>query len=639
MMTREWGGGAAMSGLLDGIKGPEDLRELSADQLDELAGEIRERILQTVSCTGGHLAPNLGVVELTIALHRTFASPTDKIIWDVGHQSYTHKLLTGRQEQFAQIRHDGGLSGFPRREESPHDVWGAGHGSTSISAALGFATARDLRGGDEQVVAVIGDGSLTGGMAFEALNQAGQQHVNMLVVLNDNEMSISPSVGAVAAYLTRARADVEPRVRKARDDLQRLLRRMPGGDTMMLAMDRLREGMKHLVVPGMLFEELGFTYLGPMDGHDIPELLDMLGRARRLPGPILLHVLTTKGKGYDPAECDPQAFHGTRPFDLANGAVDPEPAEGPPTYSHVFGETLCRLAARDSRIVAISAAMLVGTGLVPFQERFPDRCFDVGMAEEHGVTYAAAMAAAGLRPVVAIYSTFMQRSYDQILHDVCLQKLPVVLALDRAGLVGDDGPTHHGVFDLSYLRNIPGLTIMAPADERELRDMLIAALALEAPVALRYPRGQGLGADLTAPVQDIPLGRGRVIREGGDVTLLSIGTMLAPTLAAADELAASGIAAAVVDARFAKPLDEELILARAAAGPIVTVEENVLVGGFGAAVVELLQDRGVCTTCVRRLGIPDQFVSHGSRDRLWADLGMDAPAITAAARALLEGRR
>ncbi|MBU0609140.1 MAG: 1-deoxy-D-xylulose-5-phosphate synthase [Armatimonadetes bacterium] len=621
-----------MSSLLDTINQPADLQDLTREQLTQLAAEVRQRILDTVSCTGGHLAPNLGVVELTIALHRSFDSPQDKLIWDVGHQCYTHKLLTGRQEGFEHIRHDGGPSGFPRRDESEHDAWGAGHGSTSVSAALGFAVARDLRGGDEHVVAVIGDGALTGGMAFEALNQAGQQQVDMLVVLNDNEMSIGRSVGAVATYLSRVRAGVEPAVRRFRRDLERLLRPMPGGDAMVLFADRVREGMKELVVPGMLFEHLGITYLGPIDGHDMTALLAMLEQAKRLPGPVLLHVLTTKGKGYDPAECDPQAFHGTAPFDLDNGAG--EPTEGPPTYSQVFGQALSELAEQDSRIVAISAAMVAGTGLQAFRKLFPDRCFDVGMAEEHAVTFAGGMAAAGLRPVVAIYSTFLQRAYDQIIHDVCLQGLPVVFALDRAGLVGDDGPTHHGVFDLSYLRSIPGLTVIAPADERELRDMLRTALSLGAPVALRYPRGQGVGADTSGAMQVLPVGRGRVLREGDALTILSIGTMLAPALEVAELLAAEGLAVGVVDARFAKPLDEELILQRAALGPIVTVEENALAGGFGAGVMELLQDRGVCSHRVRRLGIPDRFISHGGKSRLWAELGLDAAGITAAARSL-----
>lgn len=614
---------------LEKISAPADLKRLTREELTELAAEVRDYIVQTVSCTGGHLAPNLGTVELTIALHRSFDSPRDKIIWDVGHQSYTHKLLTGRRLQFPQIRQGGGPSGFPLRAESEHDAWGVGHGSTSISAALGFATARDLRGTHEHVVAIIGDGSLTGGMAFEALNQAGQQQVDMLVVLNDNEMSISRNVGAMAGYLAKMRVGVEPAVQRARRDMQRLLQRMPGGDAMLLAMDRLRDGMKYLVVPGMLFEEFGFTYLGPIDGHDTGQMLDVLDQAKRLRGPVLLHVLTTKGKGYDPAECDPQGFHGTRPFDIANGAS--EPREGPPTYSQVFGEALSELAEKDCRVVAVSAAMIVGTGLQKFGQKFPDRCFDVGMAEEHAVTYAGALAAAGLRPVVAIYSTFLQRSYDQILHDVCLQKLPVVFALDRAGLVGDDGPTHHGVFDLSFLRNIPNLTIMAPSDERELRDMLHTALTLEGPVAIRYPRAQGTGADTCQAMQVLPIGRGKVARDGEGVTIVAAGTMLAEALAAADGLAAEGLRPTVIDPRFVKPLDEQLLLERAAAGPLVTVEENVLMGGFGAAIVELLQDHNVCTT-VRRLGVPDRFISHGSRDTLWAECGLDAASIAQAVR-------
>jgi 1-deoxy-D-xylulose-5-phosphate synthase len=391
--------------------------------------------------------------------------------------------------------------------------------------------------------------------------------------------------------------------------------------------------MKYLVVPGMLFEQLGFTYLGPIDGHDIPVLLEMLDQAKRLRGPVLLHVLTTKGKGYDPAECDPEGFHGTRPFDIADGST--APSNGPPTYSKVFGNTVCELAERDVDIVAISAAMVVGTGLQGFQQRFPTRCFDVGMAEEHAVTYAAALAAAGLKPVVAIYSTFMQRAYDQVLHDVCLQNLPVVFGLDRAGLVGDDGPTHHGVFDLSFLRTIPNLTVMAPSDEAELRDMLKTAFALNAPVAVRYPRGQGVGVDLSREAQVLPLGQASVVREGGDLTILSIGTMLAEARRAAETLAAKGIEAAVVDCRFVKPLDEALILSRAQRGPVLTLEENVLAGGFGAAVVELLEDRGVCNSRLRRLGLPDRFISHGKREKLWAEAGIDAAGIVAAAKALL----
>lgn len=623
-----------MAPLLDRINSPADLKTLSREELKELAQEIRQTIIRTVSCTGGHLAPNLGAVELTLALHRVFDSPRDKLIWDVGHQCYTHKLVTGRRQEFARIRQQGGPSGFPRRCESEHDVFGAGHGSTSISAALGFATARDLRGGKEHVVAVIGDGALTGGMAFEALNHAGSRNIDLIVVLNDNEMSISPSVGAVATYLSRLRAGlVEPTVRRARSDMKRILRRMPGGDTMLLAMDRLRDGMKQLVVPGMLFEQLGFTYLGPIDGHDLPGLLDMLEHAKRLRGPILLHVLTTKGKGYDPAECDPQGFHGTRPFAVEDGTCPAN--EGPPTYSQVFGETLCSLAEKDPRIVAISAAMVVGTGLQTFQERFPERCFDVGMAEEHAVTFAAALAACGLRPVVAIYSTFLQRSYDQILHDVALQRLPVVFALDRAGLVGDDGPTHHGVFDLSYLRTIPEMVIMAPRDEDQLRHMLATALTCSGPVALRYPRGQGLGRDLTGEPGVIVLGRAEVLREGTDITILAVGAMVAAAEEAAELLAKRGIQATVVDARFVKPIDENTVLACAARGPIVTVEENVLAGGFGSAIVELLQDRGVRYPAVRRLGLADRFFEHGDTLVLRGEAGLDAVGIAATCEGML----
>lgn len=622
-----------MNSYLAKIKTPGDLKQLSHEQLVELAAEVRATIIETVACTGGHLAPSLGAVELTIALHRVFESPRDRIIWDVGHQCYTHKLLTGRQANFGRIRQQGGPSGFPRPDESEHDAFAVGHGSTSISAAMGFATARDLRGTGESVVAVIGDGALTGGMAFEALNQAGQQEVDLLVVLNDNEMSISPNVGAVSAYLSRLRAGVEPTVQRARKDAQRLLRHMPGGDNILLAMDRLRDGVKHLVVPGMLFEQLGFTYIGPVDGHDIAGLIELLEQAQRVKGPVLLHVLTTKGKGYDPAECDPQSFHGTQPFDVSNGCTAPR--GGPPAYSRVFGEALAQLGERDPRIVAVSAAMIVGTGLESFQKRFPHRCIDVGMAEEHAVTYAAGMARAGLRPVVAIYSTFMQRSYDQILHDVCLQNLPVVLALDRAGLVGDDGPTHHGVFDLSYLRQAPGMVVMAPSDERELRDMLATALQLEGPAAVRYPRGQGCGADLAGEPETLVVGKARIKREGDDYAVLAVGTRVEAAMEAAEQLDGEGLAGTVVDVRFVKPMDEELILSLAARMPLVTVEENVLIGGFGAAVAELLHDRGVENVRLARIGVPDRFVEHGKTTELWAALGLDAAGIMEAVRRLL----
>ncbi len=621
--------------ILDTIDSPEDVKTLSARQLTELAEEVRERIITTTAHTGGHLAPSLGTVELTIALHYVLDCPRDKLIWDVGHQCYTHKLLTGRRQRFDTIRQHGGLSGFTNRTESQYDPFGAGHGSTSISAALGFATARDLRGSDEHIVAVIGDGALTGGMALEALNQTGEMGRDLLVVLNDNEMSISRNVGAMSAYLSRLRANVEPTVQRARRDLARMLTRVPMGDAMLAAMDRMRDVVKGLVVPGMLFEQFGFTYLGPIDGHDIPALIDILQDATRLKGPVLVHALTQKGKGYQPAETDPRRYHGTSPFSVENG--EPNHKAGRLTYSQVFAQTLCELATDDPRIVAISAAMLDGTGLNAFKRQFPDRCFDVGMTEEHAVTFAAALAAAGLRPVVAIYSTFLQRSYDQIAHDVALQQLPVVFALDRAGLVGDDGPTHHGAFDISYLRHIPNLVMMAPADEAELRDMLLTALEREGPVALRYPRGAGEGVDLSGPPVAIPIGTAQVLQEGEDLLILAIGSRVRPALAAASHLCEEGIDACVVNARFVKPLDAELITSLAASsGRVITVEENALAGGFGSAVAELLADMELTDVSLKRLGIPDHFVSHGNKTLLEAECELDSEAIIKAAHKLCQ---
>jgi len=628
-----------MSNYLSTINSPADLKRLSLEQLNSLAREIRERIIEVTSTAGGHLAPNLGVVELTIALHRVFDSPTDKIIWDVGHQSYAHKLLTGRREQFATIRQAGGLSGFTRREESEHDPFGAGHGSTSISAALGFATARDLRGGKEHVVAVIGDGALTGGLALAALNQAGHAGRDLMVVLNDNEMSIARNVGALSAYLTSLRSAVEPHVRRARAETARLLARWPLGDSVLEALDRFKDGLKHLVVPGMLFEELGFTYLGPIDGHNLGQLIDILESAKRLPGPLLVHVVTQKGRGYRPAERDPQRFHGTTPFTVSNGEPETSPI---PTFSHVLGEALIELAERDPRIVAVSAAMLDGTGLARFKRRFPDRCFDAGMAEEHAVCYAAGLAAAGLRPVVAIYSTFMQRAYDQIVHDIALQGLPVVLCLDRAGLVGDDGPTHHGAFDLSYLRHIPDLIVMAPASAPELRRMLATALSLPGPAAIRYPRGPAPeepapeGPAEHSETGPLPVGQARVLREGKDCALLAVGPLVWSAQEAAAGLAENGVACAVVDVRFIKPLDEALLerLAREV-GRLVTIEENALAGGFGAAVAEFLEDRNLNACRLLRLGLPDRFMQHGERAELLVGVGLDRAGIGAAVKRAL----
>ncbi len=620
---------------LDDIESPRDLKGLGTSDLEALAAQMRERIIETVSNTGGHLASNLGVVELTLALHAVLDSPHDKIIWDVSHQCYTHKLLTGRQDGFAQLRQYQGLAGFTKRDESEHDPFGAGHGSTSISAALGFAKARDLRRSDERIVAVIGDGALTGGLAFEGLNAAGHLGADLTVVLNDNEMSIARNVGALSAHLAMLRANVTPTIRRARHDLTRMLERLPMGQSMVLAMDRFRDGVKGMVIPGMLFENLGFTYLGPIDGHDIADLTEMLEQAVRIPGPVLVHAFTTKGKGYEPAERDPRSFHSTPPFETRTGRKLRKRRGR--TYSAVFGEMLCELAEDDDRIVVITAAMLDGTGVEGFNQRYPERTFDVGLAEEHAVTFAAGLAAAGMRPVVAVYSTFLQRSYDQMIHDVCLQNLPVVFALDRGGVVGDDGPTHHGVFDIAYMRHIPNMTSMAPRDEGELRDMMVTALSLEGPASLRYPRGEGVGAELRGEPKVLEIGKAEVMREGGDVAILALGPMVYTALEAAEALAEEGIEATVVNPRFIKPMDEELVLSLAwEVGALVTAEEGVLAGGFGSAVAELLADAGLGGTRLRRLGIGDAFVPSGDREVLLAQCDLTREGMVGAVRELLD---
>lgn len=620
-----------MSSRLEDIRSPRQLKGLSGRELRELAEEIRERIIETVSETGGHLASNLGVVELTLALHFVLDSPRDKIVWDVGHQCYTHKLLTGRNENFCELRQHGGISGYTLRSESEHDCYGAGHGSTSISAALGLAKARDLRKGAERIVAVIGDGALTGGLAFEGMNQAGDLGADLTVVLNDNDMSIAGNVGALSSHLAMIRANVTPVMRRAREEVTRMLERLPMGQSLVLAMDRFRDGVKGFIIQEMLFEHLGFTYLGPMDGHNVEEMIEILGHAVRLPGPVLVHAVTLKGKGYEPAEKNPRKFHSAAPFERETGSA--KSRTGRPRYSSVFGDALVELGERDDTVVAITAAMLDGTGVERFNRRFPHRTFDVGLAEEHAVVFAAGLAAAGMRPVVAVYSTFLQRSYDQIVHDVCLQNLPVVFALDRAGLVGDDGPTHHGVFDLSYLRHIPNLTVMAPKDEAELRDMLATGLTLDGPAAVRYPRGQGTGVSLERDIEPLEVGKAEVLREGGDVALIAIGAMVQAAVGAAEKLADEGIEATVLNARFVKPLDEEIIISLAqSSGGIVTIEENVLAGGFGSGVLELLEQRGLSGTQVRRLGIGDKFVPVGDKSILMAEWGLDVEGIAAAAR-------
>jgi 1-deoxy-D-xylulose-5-phosphate synthase len=626
-----------MSGILENLDSPAGLKELSVAELENLAGEIRETIIDTVAANGGHLASSLGVVELTIALHRVFDSPTDKIVWDVGHQAYAHKLLTGRRERFSTLRQLGGISGFPKRDESPHDCFDVGHSSTSISAALGMAAARDVLGGSEKVVAVIGDGSLTAGLAFEGLNQAGHLKKDLIVILNDNEMSISPNVGALSSFLSRKMtSDLFVRLKR---ETEQFLGNVPrfGRDLVNIAR-RAEESFKGFFTPGMLFEAFGFEYVGPLDGHRLPELVDTLQNVSRLRGPILVHVVTRKGKGYPPAERNPSEFHGVGPFNRASGEVKQGKGKAA-SYTAVFGRTLVELAERDRRVVAITAAMAEGTGLKEFAARFPDRFFDVGIAEQHAVTFAAGLASQGLRPTVAIYSTFLQRGYDSIVHDVCLQNLPVSFALDRGGLVGADGPTHHGVFDYTFLRHIPNLTIMVPRDEVELRRAMATALAADGPLAYRYPRGSGIGLALDGPFEPVPLGRGEKLRDGADGVIFAAGTTVAAALAAAEQLAAEGTRMAVVDPRFLKPLDRELIAEESRrCGLVVTVEENVRQGGFGSAVLELLAEEGLSPR-VLSIGLPDAFIEQGSQEELRARYGLDAEGIAGQIRKFLTRRQ
>ncbi|RKO66775.1 1-deoxy-D-xylulose-5-phosphate synthase [Desulfofundulus salinus] len=627
-----------MGDLLSTINSPADLRSLDMAGLQQLASEIRQEIIETVAKNGGHLAPNLGVVELTLALHRVFQTPRDKIVWDVGHQSYVHKLVTGRRPVFHTLRQFGGISGFPRPQESEHDAFGTGHSSTSISAALGLALARDLKGDNYSVVAVIGDGALTGGMAFEALNHAGHHKTNLIVVLNDNEMSIAPNVGGLAKYLSRLRTD--PMYSKGKEELEQLLKRIPAiGPRVVKAVERVKDSLKYLVVPGMFFEELGFIYLGPIDGHNIQAMINVFQQAKTTRGPVLVHVLTRKGRGYPPAEENADKFHGVGPFEVKTGQVIKKPGQ-PPSYTEVFGRTLVELGRRDKRIVAITAAMPSGTGLDHFAAAFPERFYDVGIAEQHAVTLGAGLAAGGLRPVVAIYSTFLQRAYDQVLHDVCLQNLPVTFALDRAGLVGEDGATHHGVFDFAYLRSIPNLVLMAPGDENELRQMLKTALDYPGPAVLRYPRSAGTGCPLDEKIISLPVGKARVLREGDDITLLAVGTMVSLVEEAASLLEQQGIHATVINARFVKPLDEECITRYALrTRRVVTIEEHVLQGGFGSAVLELLGDRGLRNVQVIRLGIPDEFIEHGSRAVLLARCGLTVEGLVNTVLQALGARR
>jgi 1-deoxy-D-xylulose-5-phosphate synthase len=612
--------------LLERIHSPADLKALTRPELEQLAVEIRHQVIQTVARNAGHLAPNLGVVELTLALHRVFDSPKDKIIWDVGHQSYPHKLVTGRFDRFDTLRQLGGIAGYPRRVESEHDHFGTSHGSTSISAALGFAAARDIRGEDHHVIAVIGDGALTGGMAFEGLNNGGELKKRLIVILNDNEMSISPNLGAMHRYLTKLTTS---RIyRRFEHDVWELLGKMPKALRAQEGARRIKEALQNLVVPGLLFEEMGFKYFGPIDGHDLDVLEETLSDLKRFEGPVFLHVLTRKGKGYAPAEADASTFHGVGVFDPETGTASKGARK---TYSHVFGETALAIGKAMPEVVAVTAAMTDNTGLTKFAREIPERFFDVGMAEEHAVTFSAGLACGGMLPLTTIYSTFLQRAFDQIIHDVAVQDLKIVLCLDRAGLVGDDGAPQHGVFDVGYLRMIPGTVVMQPKDGTELRDMLWTAARWpgKRPIAVRYPRSPIPEAAL--PEREprlLEIGRAEQLRAGGDVAILALGTMVAPALAAAELLAAQGVSATVVNARFAAPLDEAMFtgLARSV-GRIVTVEENVIAGGFGSAVSEMLDRQGLSHTPQLRLGVPDVFVLHGKRDELLKQVGLDANGI------------
>ncbi len=619
--------------ILESINSPDDLKKLPASQLPAVAAELRRMIIETCAANGGHLAPSLGVVELTIALHRVFSTPADKIVWDVGHQAYAHKLLTGRRERFTTLRTLNGISGFPKRSESPHDSFDVGHASTSISAATGLAAARDLAGRTDKVLAVIGDGSMTGGIAYEGMNHAGHLDKDLIVILNDNEMSIAENVGALSNFLSRTSSSEF--VHRLKKKMEAYLGRLEKGKSFLQMANKMEESFKGLFTPGMMFQAFGFEYIGPIDGHNLPMLIDTLESVKKFKDTVLIHVLTRKGKGYRPAEENPALFHGVGPFNIETGKVL-KGKGGAASYTAIFGSTLCKLAAEDERITAITAAMPDGTGLSGFAREFPERFFDVGIAEQHGVTFAAGLAAEGFRPVFAVYSSFLQRAYDQVFHDVCLQNLPVTFALDRGGVVGSDGPTHHGAFDLSYLRHLPNMTLMAPKDENELQHMLTTAIRLGGPSAVRYPRGNGQGVALDQTLRELPVGRGEILREGGDGVMLALGSMVYPALEAAGLLDQEGIRLTVVNARFVKPLDGDMILGLANTyGAVVTLEENVIQGGFGTAVLELLEEHNLSGVKVLRLGYPDSYIPQGEQHELRAMLGLDPVGIVASVRQFL----
>jgi 1-deoxy-D-xylulose-5-phosphate synthase len=624
--------------LLEKINSPADLKEVARKDLPVLAEEIRQFIVNVVSKTGGHLASSLGVVELTIAIHYVFDTPNDKLIWDVGHQAYAHKLLTGRRDRFHTLRQHKGISGFTSLKESPYDAFSTGHSSTSISAGLGVAHSKHLKKEKSKVIAVIGDGSLTAGIAYEGLNQAGDKFkdTELIVILNDNDMSISRNVGALSSFLSRKLS--AKRLQEARKDLGDFLKSLPKiGDDVYKFAKRTEESFKTFTTPGILFEAFNFEYFGPINGHKLDHLIDILNNIKHLHEPVLLHVTTRKGKGYIPAEENPIYFHGCGCFEVETGNCLDQ--KNPiPSYTEVFGRTMIELAKEDKRIVAVTAAMPEGTGLAGFAEIYPDRFFDVGIAEQHGVTFAAGMAAEGLKPVIAIYSTFLQRAYDQVLHDVCIDGLPVIFAIDRGGIVGEDGSTHHGLFDLSYLRSLPNMVVMAPGDENELRRMVVTAVNHDGPIAFRYPRGTATGVVLEETIRPLPFGKGKILENGKDVLILAIGRPVCDALEASATLKGQGISATVVNCRFVKPLDVELICSLAKKMPrVITVEENVRHGGFGSAVLEALNDRGLDGIRVERIGVEDTFVEHGPQQLLRSLYGIDAPAIVKAAGRLMNG--
>ncbi|WP_377888574.1 1-deoxy-D-xylulose-5-phosphate synthase [Alkalihalobacillus sp. R86527] len=625
---------------LEKIENPKFLKKYNVEQMTGLAEDVREFLINKLSVTGGHLGPNLGVVELTIVLHKVFDSPKDKFIWDVGHQAYVHKILTGRSTQFDTLRKYKGLCGFPKRNESEHDVWETGHSSTSLSAAMGMAAARDIKGTDESVVAIIGDGALTGGMALEALNHIGHEQKDMLVILNDNEMSIAPNVGALHNVLGRMRT--AGKYHKAKEELEYLLKRIPAfGGALASTAERVKDAMKYLLVSGIFFEELGFTYLGPVDGHDVDALMENIKYAKKTKGPVIVHVLTKKGKGYHPAENDQiGTWHGVSPYKIEAGEQI-KPKAAAPGYSKVVSETVRKLAEKDDRISVITPAMTVGSKWEAFENQFPDRLFDVGIAEQHATTMAAGLATQDLKPVLSIYSTFLQRAYDQLVHDVCRQNLNVLIAIDRSGLVGADGETHQGVFDISFLRHLPNMVLMMAKDENELQNMVYTGYKYNSgPIAIRYPRGNGIGVTMDKELKEIPIGSWEVIRDGSDVALLSFGPTLQELLKAAEKLEQEGISARVINARFIKPLDEKMMSELIQEGiPMLTVEEAILQGGFGSAVLEYLNDSGFQHGAIQRMGIPDTYIEHGSVGELLKEIGLTAEDIAEKAKKMLPAKQ